>query len=774
MKTKSTPRSSIQTSFIGRQVAVLCLVTISLVWSLSVHAQTVTTVYNFVGTANSVDPYGPIAEGRDGNYYGITLGPSLGTIFSLSPSGTLTLLHSFPGDSSEGQSCNGLMLGNDGNFYGTCFYGGNNSNSTGTLFQVTPSGTLTVLHYFDGTFSGTTDGCYPTALPVQASDGNYYGTTRGCGLLNGGIAYKVTSTGTFTVIHAFAGGASDGASPAGALIQGTDGNLYGTTYAGGSTGSGTIFKMTTSGTVTLLYQFNGCGTSGCNPFAGLVQGTDGNFYGVAEAGGAKNEGTIFKVTPTGTLTVLHSFDVTVDNGAYPIVPLTLGTDGNFYGIATDCFGGGCSQADMFEITSKGTFTDIYNFPIIGGNNNSDPGSPLLLSTVGSFYGTTYVGGSNSAGSLYNLADNQTPFVSLVQTAGKVGSQIGIIGQGFTSASSVKFNGKAATKVTLTGTTFLTATVPAGATDGFVTVTTGSTTLTSRQKFTVHNSWSTGKAIPTAVAGAASGYINSKVYVVGGFTTSGGAPVGNTQIYTPATNSWTTGTAIPTPVSGAASAVVSGQLYVIGGYEGSSQTPSNLVQIYNPTKNTWSTGAAMPTARGSAAAVVDASAIYVIGGNGSTNRLTTVEKYVPSTNAWTAEAPLLVGKSETAAGLLGTTIVSTGGYTSSGDTGDTEGYAVSTNTWSSLTADPTPRNESCFGTVSGLLYVTGGLNNGNPQTAVTTTESFSATTKKWTTLATMPTASAFPASTVGNGLLYCIGGQTGVQGSVVSNVQIYQP
>lgn len=240
------------------------------------------------------------------------------------------------------------------------------------------------------------------------------------------------------------------------------------------------------------------------------------------------------------------------------------------------------------------FTDIYNFPNLGGNNNSIPDTPLFLGTDGTFYSTAEEG-TDAAGSLFSLVDGQSPFATLVLTSGTVGSQIGILGQGFSSPSVVKFNGVAARKVTLTGTTFLTATVPAGASSGFVTITTGATTLTSRYTFTVLNSWGSGKAIPTAVAGAASGFIG-KIYVVSGITAQGGAPVSNTQIFNPATNTWTTGAAIPTPVFAAASAVVSGSLYVIGGYEGTSQTPSNLVQIYNPSKNTWTTGAAMPTAR----------------------------------------------------------------------------------------------------------------------------------------------------------------------------------
>ena len=770
-----TLTTSLNSALLQGKRAILCpaiaLAALFAAVPIGAQAQTVSAIYDFIGSSSSQNPQGVIAQGRDGDYYGMTSGPEPGTIYKVSGSGTFTLLHSMV--YSDGQTCNGFVLGTDGNFYGTCFNGGNNANSTGTFFQLTPAGTLTVLHNFDGVFSGTTDGCYPDGVPVQASDGNFYGTARGCGANIGGMAYKITTAGAFTAIHAFNGGATDAQAPQGALIQGSDGNLWGTSYQGGTTESGAVFKMTTAGKVTVVHLFEACGlgTTGCNPSAGLVQGTDGNYYGTALSGGTNNQGVVFKVTPGGAYTVLHNFSETVDNGGYPELPLTLGTDGNFYGIASGCFGGGCSNADIFKITSKGVFTDLYNFPNLGGNNNSIPETPLLLGTDGTFYSTTYEG-TDDAGSVFTLVDGQKAFASLVVTSGTVGSQIGILGQGFSSSSVVKFNGVAATKVTLTGTTFLTATVPAGASNGFVTITTGATTLTSRQTFIVHNAWGSGKAIPTAVAGAASGFVNGKVYVISGITAQSGAPVSNTQIYNPTTNTWTTGTTIPTPVFAAASAVVTGSLYVIGGYEGSSQTPSNLVQIYNPSKNTWTTGTSMLTARGSAAAAVDASAIYVIGGNGSTLRLNTVEKYVPSTNNWTEEAPLLVGKSEPSAALLGSSIAASDGDSATGDTGDNETYTVSTNTWKSLTADLTPRNASCFGALSGQLYVAGGVNSS--LTTSTVNESYSAGTNKWTTHAALPAAALWQASAVGNGQLYCIGGQSSFQGPVVSNVQIYQP
>ena len=156
-------------------------------------------------------------------------------------------------------------------------------------------------------------------------------------------------------------------------------------------------------------------------------------------------------------------------------------------------------------------------------------------------------------------------------------------------------------------------------------------------------------------------------------------------------------------------------------------------------------------------------------------MTTVEKYVPSTNTWTGEAPLLTGVSDVSAGLLGSSIVAADGYTTTGDLGTTEGYEVSTNTWSALTSDPNPRNASCYGVISGLLYAAGGL-YANPSITepLTVNESFSATKDKWTTLTPMPTAAWFQGAAVDNNLLYCLGGELSYQGTVIGNVQIYQP
>jgi uncharacterized repeat protein (TIGR03803 family) len=628
------------------------------------------------------------------------------------------------------------------------------------------------------TFTGGSDGKCPTAPPILGVDGNLYGTATSSntsGLF--GSVYKLSPPGkftTFTTLHDFVN--TDGAVPDAPLMQSTTGTFYGVTQSGGSNGgTGEVFTITSSGGFNVPFTFNG--GNGHNSVASVIQGSDGNFYGTAIQGGTNNLGVVFKLTPTGTVTVLHSFTGSGD-GASPYGGLVLASDGNYYGTTSQAAAGsGCGT--IFRISS-GNFQTIYTFPS-DGSLGCNPQATLVQHTNGILYGDTNAGGSTIGGAcpsgcgvFFSLNASLAPFVGLLPSSGKVGSTVGILGQGLSNSSVVEFNGVPATTVTPTGTTFLSVTVPAGASTGFVTVTTGATVLVSTVKYLVHNSWSSGTAMPVGVAAPAAGLINGNVYLVGGFQTSGSAPVSNNQVYNPTTGVWTTAAAIPTPVFAPASAVVGSSLYVIGGFEGSSATPTNLVQVYNSNTNTWSTKLAMPTARGSAAAVLDGGAIYVIGGNGSTPQLNTFEKYAPSTNTWTEEAPLLVGKSDLSAGLLGTTIVAADGFTASGDTGDNEGYNVSTNVWSSLTADPSPRNASCFGVVSGQIYVAGGLNNGTPQTTTTVNESFNASSNKWTSQAAMPTAALWQGSAVSNGLLYCFGGQASNQGAVINNVQIYQP
>jgi uncharacterized repeat protein (TIGR03803 family) len=273
----------------------------------------VTILYNFCSQTNCTDGWDPSAgliHATDGNLYGTTLGGGVndecdggcGTVFKITPSGALTTLYSFcmqggAGCTDGSHPAAALVQGTDGNFYGTASDGGANTNGScpsgcGTVFQITPSGVLTTLHSFD-----VTDGNDPTAQLTQGTDGNFYGTTFEGGA-NGdyGTVFKITSGGTLTTLHSFTG--SDGDYPQAGLVQGTDGNLYGTTRSGGAhchaAGCGTIFNITTSGTLATLHSFDV--TDGGDPVAGLVQGTNGNFYGTTAAGGTHNDGTVYSLS----------------------------------------------------------------------------------------------------------------------------------------------------------------------------------------------------------------------------------------------------------------------------------------------------------------------------------------------------------------------------------------------------------------------------------------------------------------------------------------------
>ena len=260
------------------------------------------------------------------------------------PAQTFTTLHIFDGTDGEYPAA-GLVQGTDGNFYGTTGYGGATTCTygCGTIFKITPAGTLTTLHSFD-----YTDGEYPLGVGlVQATDGNFYGTTYSGAAYGYGTVFKITPASALTTLHSF--DSTDGADPEAGLVQGTDGSFYGTTYFGGAYNYGTIFKITPAGTLTTLHSFDY--TDGEYPLGGgLVQATDGNFYGTTSEV-ANGYGTVFKITPTGTLTTLHSFHVT--DGAYPEA-LVQATDGNFYGTtsfggtAGNCTPGGCGT--VFKIS----------------------------------------------------------------------------------------------------------------------------------------------------------------------------------------------------------------------------------------------------------------------------------------------------------------------------------------------------------------------------------------------------------------------------------------
>ena len=366
-------------------------------------------VRQFLSTANfSAPPEYPAAglvQGSDGNFYGTTAyggtNGNNGTVFQMTPAGTWTTLVSFDGTNGA-HPVAALVLGSDSNFYGTTENGGTNGNN-GTVFQMTPAGVLTTLVSFNGT-----NGSYPAAALVQGSDGNFYGTTVGGGVSGIGTVFQMTPAGVLTTLVSF--NDTDGAAPLATLVQGTNGYFYDTTpqaqdaglsvNSGG--GFGTVFEMTPSGVLKTLVKFNG--SNGGNPAAGLVQGSDGNFYGTTAIGGnlSLNEGygfgAVFKMTPAGTLTTLVSFNLA--NGYNPSAGLVQGSDGNFYG--TTDGGGAGGGGTVFQVTTNRVLTTLVSF---NGTNGSYPVAGLVQGSDGNLYGTTEFGGANSRGTVFQVTTN---------------------------------------------------------------------------------------------------------------------------------------------------------------------------------------------------------------------------------------------------------------------------------------------------------------------------------------------------------------------------------
>ena len=247
------------------------------------------------------------------------------------------------------------------------------------MFKISPNGALTSLY----SFTGGNDGADPDAGLVQGSDGNFYGTTYDGGTNGGyGTVFKISTNGALTSLYSFTGG-NDGADPNAGLVQGSDGNFYGTTYSGGTNDSGTVFKISTNGALTSLYSFTD-GNDGAYPYAGLVQGSDGNFYGTTDGGGTNGGyGTVFKISTNGALTSLYSFTGGND-GAYPEAGLVQGSDGNFYGTTMRRYGYG--HGTVFKISTNGALTSLYSFT--GGNDGASPQAGLVQGSDGNFYGTT--------------------------------------------------------------------------------------------------------------------------------------------------------------------------------------------------------------------------------------------------------------------------------------------------------------------------------------------------------------------------------------------------
>jgi uncharacterized repeat protein (TIGR03803 family) len=470
-------------------------------------AQTFTNLHIFDGY-DGAHPYrAALVQATDGNLYGTAsgdggIGLNAGTVFRLTPGGTLTTIYNFCSLSGcadgEGPAA-GLVQATNGNLYGTTYYGG--ANNAGTVFKLTLGGTLTTLYSFCSQ-SGCTDGNNPWGL-IQGTDGNFYGTTAfggnspSCFPTACGTVFKITLSGKLTTLHSFCSpsGCAEGGLPYSGLVQATNGSLYGTTSSGGNTGNGAVYKITPSGTLTTLYNF--CSQSNCIDgrisLGSLVQASDGNLYDTTTINGPNGFGTVFKMTPGGTLTTIYSFcpQSGCPDGITPAAALIQANDGNLYGI-TEFGGNSCSGftgcGTVFQVTTGGTLTTLYSFCSV--SNCPDGGLPvsaLVQHTNGTLYGTTFgndVEGGAPFGTVFSESvPGLSPFVEAVTYSGKVGATIEFLGQGFNKSTTVSFNGTPATPSVKSG-TWLTAKVPSGATTGFVTITTSSGSLQSNKIFRV--------------------------------------------------------------------------------------------------------------------------------------------------------------------------------------------------------------------------------------------------------------------------------------------------
>ena len=442
---------------------------LALVGSGAVHSATLSAVHTFkLADGSHAREFSILAQGRDGNIYGTTPeGGSYGygTAFKLTPEGAFTKLHDFDGINDGRRPDGGLTLGKDGYFYGTSSRGG--AFDEGVVFKMTPVGAITVLHHFGPIApSGRGDGRFPASAPIQGRDGNLYGTTFGGGAYGSGTIYKISRDGTFALLFSFLNDPSAGLAPLGyypraPLLQGRDGALYGTTtYGTNATGSGVVFRVTTGGAASTLYAFRG--SDGAYPHGPLVEGTDGNLYGTTSSGGSLGGGTVYKLTKAGMLTTLHEFASSSIAGYSTYAGLVQASNGNFYGVTSTNSKSGAGK--LFEVTPSGGYTQQASF---GYQPGATPYATPFLHTNGKIYGLTYAGSSFGHGAVYSVDLGAPGLINAVPSAAKAGATVVLLGA-VADATGVSFGGENAT-FSGTGSTYRTAVVPKGAATGHITL-----------------------------------------------------------------------------------------------------------------------------------------------------------------------------------------------------------------------------------------------------------------------------------------------------------------
>ncbi len=499
------------------------------------------TLYNFTGYGPGTDypdlgnfEISNLLQARDGNLYGVSAYGGVndgGYVFKVDiASGQLTHLHDF--GFADGEHPRGpLVQASDGYLYGTTESGGANQSDyclavkfyngggCGTAFRISTQGTFTKLHDFYTAADGYQ--VTPSTGMVQAGDGNFYGMSYRAFPSGRTSIFKMTPDGTVTVHYLFAADESQGYLAEAGLIVGRDGNLYGTTGSAGAVngnptaGCGTVFRAGTDGSFQTLHTFTGAASGigdGCVPWARLIQGRDGNFYGTTAYGGyQKNHciaggcGIVFKLTPDGTETVLHRFTATAKDGEFPEGDgLVQAADGSFYGTTLGnpygegfgfvplCVLGGSTDfscGTVYRIDRLGRFSNVALFGTGDGATGLFPHASMILARDGNLYGSTFSGGGYGPGTIYRvLLDPSTPIIaidSLTPAGGPPGTTVTVSGVGFTGATQVTFgNGTAPEPVpfTVDSDTQITTTVPADAQTSAIGVTSPRGTTFSNTPF----------------------------------------------------------------------------------------------------------------------------------------------------------------------------------------------------------------------------------------------------------------------------------------------------
>jgi uncharacterized repeat protein (TIGR03803 family) len=387
------PRTEFPTSIIG-----ILTFLVVLVLSALAQAQTFTPLYTFTNSSDGGAPTAGVIQDQAGNLYGTaTFGgdqncsPPIGcgVVYEVTAAGAETVLQSFSGSDGNGPRTP-VFRDKAGNIYGTTQDGG--SAYYGTVFKIDVRGNETVLH----NFTGGSDGCWPLQGLIVDKSGAVFGTATRCGS-NYGTIFKVDRAGNFTVLHSFA--MSDGAYPQyGHLSMDKSDNLYGVTSEGGTNDYGVLYKLSQSGALTVLHSFKG-GLDGCYPYGSVVRDKAGNLYGTTSACGSRKSGTIWKVSKEGKETILHNFAGGTSDGCNPEAGVVRDAKGNLYGVTTGCGANGYTAGTLYKLRARGKLTLLHSFE--WWPDGVVPFGEVLRTTKGTIFGTTSVGGGYGYGTVWS-------------------------------------------------------------------------------------------------------------------------------------------------------------------------------------------------------------------------------------------------------------------------------------------------------------------------------------------------------------------------------------